>query len=136
MMLVGGSCTHSVFLVNVQCNPASHRLPVLIRESGNPGITCSKVVSLGKFFNFKFVVQLEYEYRPFDTFTVVIGALLFVFATLALVVTKVLVVPEPAIPGSYLVKEIQHKFFECASVRLEFNFFFTLTHLTVLHSML
>ena len=85
---------------------------------------CAKVFSLGEFFNFKFVVPLEYEYCPFTTLTVTIGALLFAFGIVALVATKVLVVPESAIADSCFVKELQHKSFEYESARLEFIFLF------------
>ena len=121
--------------MNVQCSPASQRLPMLSKESGNPGIMCAKVVSLGKFLNFKFAVPFEYEYFPFATFTVIKGALLFRFLTVVLVVTKVLVVPESSIADSCFVYELQHKSFEWVSMRLEF-IFFTLMHLVVLHSTL
>ena len=64
------------------------------------------------------------------------GASVFELATVALVVTKVLVVPESAIADSCFVKEQHHESFECASVSLEFKFCFNLTHLVVLHSIL
>ena len=104
--------------MNVQCSPASQRLPMLSKESGNPGIMCAKVVSAGKFFNFKFAVPFEYEYCPFATFTVITGALLFALVTVVLVVTKLLVVPESAIADSCFSKELQHEFFECVSASL------------------
>ena len=47
-----------------------------------------------------------------------IVALLFGFATVALVVTKVFVFPESAIADSCFVKELQHEFFECVSASL------------------
>ena len=66
-----------------------------------------------------------------------LGALLLMLATVALGVTKVLVAPKSAIADSYLLLgKTQHKSFECVSRMLEFKLFFTLMHLTVLHSML
>ena len=111
--------------------------PILIRESRNPGIMHARFVSLGKSFKVKFAAPLEYEYWPFVTFSVIVGALILTLATVALGVTKVLVVPESSITDSYLILgKLQHKSFECASRMLELKIFFTLTHLTVLHSML
>ena len=46
------------------------------------------------------------------------GALLFGLVTVALVVTKVLVVPESAIADSCFSNELQHEFFECVSASL------------------
>ena len=46
------------------------------------------------------------------------GALLFGFVTVALSLTKVLVVPESAIADSCFGKELQHKSFECISSSL------------------
>ena len=50
---------------------------------------------------------------------------------------EVLVVPESAISDSCLLwGELQHESFEWASRALEVKMFFTLMHVTVLHSML
>ena len=121
-MLVSGSHSCAVFLVSAQCVLALHRLPMLIRESGNSGIMCAKFFSLGKSFKVKFAVPLECEYFQFGTFTVIIDALLFALATVALGVTKVLAVPESATADSYFMGKLQHESFECTSTMLDFKF--------------
>ena len=109
---------------------------MLIRESGNPGIMCARVVSLGESFKVKFSIPLEHEYWTFATFTVIIGTSLLKLSTVALGITKVLTVPGLAISDSYFVVETQHKSFVCVSRMLEFKFGFTLMNLTVLRSIL